>query len=75
MTVLSTFLEFCLNFVSNNLKITTKFDTVREKNSVKIWTNRNTVSKDSQGLHVKSIEWQNDSFKYIFEILIKFAIK
>jgi len=31
MTVLSTFLESSLNFIPNNLKNTTKFDTVREK--------------------------------------------
>jgi len=35
MTVLSTFLEFSLNFLSNNLKNTTKFGTVREKSGVK----------------------------------------
>jgi len=36
MTVLSTFLEYSLNFLSNNLKNTTKFGTVREKSGVKI---------------------------------------
>jgi len=36
MTVLSTFLESALNFLSDNLKNTTKFGTVREKNGVKI---------------------------------------
>jgi len=36
MTVLSTFLETLLNFLSNKLKNTTKFGTVREKSSVKV---------------------------------------
>jgi len=34
MTVLSTFLESLLNILSNNLKNTTKFGTVREKRGV-----------------------------------------
>jgi len=36
LTVLSIFLASSLNFLSNNLKNTTKFGTVREKSSVKI---------------------------------------
>jgi len=36
ITVLSTFLVFLLNFLSKNLKNTTKFGTVREKSGVKI---------------------------------------
>jgi len=36
MTILSTFLKFLLNFLSNNVKNTSKFDTVREKSGVKI---------------------------------------
>jgi len=36
MTVLSTFLESSLNFLSNNLKNTSKFGTVREKNGRKV---------------------------------------
>jgi len=36
ITVLSTFLEFLLNFLFNKLKNTTKFCTVREKSGVKI---------------------------------------
>jgi len=36
MTVLSTFLESLLNFLSNNQRNNTKFGTVREKSDVKI---------------------------------------
>jgi len=36
ITVLSTFLEFSINFLSNNLKKPTKFGTVREKSGVKV---------------------------------------
>jgi len=36
MAVLSTFLEFSLNFLSINLVNTIKFDTVREKGGVKV---------------------------------------
>jgi len=36
MTVLRTFLEFSLNFLSNRLKKTTKFGTVRKKSDVKV---------------------------------------
>jgi len=36
MTVLSTFLEFVLNFSSNNLRHTTNFGTVREKSGLKV---------------------------------------
>jgi len=36
MTLLNAFLESLLNFLSNNLKNTTKFGTVREKSGVKI---------------------------------------
>jgi len=36
MTVLSTFLRSPLNFLSNNLKNTTKFGTVRKKSAVKL---------------------------------------
>jgi len=36
MTVLSRFLKFSLNFLSNNLRNTTKFGTVSEKSGVKI---------------------------------------
>jgi len=36
MTVLSTFLESSFNFLSENLKNTTKFDRVREKSSIKV---------------------------------------
>jgi len=43
MTVLSTFLESSLNVLPNNLKNRTKFGTVREKNSVKVGTDRNRV--------------------------------
>jgi len=35
ITVLSTFLESSLNFLSNNMEDTTKFGTVREKSGVK----------------------------------------
>jgi len=35
MTVLSTFFKSSLNFLCNNLKNSTKFGTVREKNGVK----------------------------------------
>jgi len=38
MTVLSTFLESSLNFLSNDIKNTAKFGTVREKSGVKIST-------------------------------------
>jgi len=48
MTNLSTFLKSLLDFLSNNLKITTKFGTIREKSGVKSWTFKNTVRKDSQ---------------------------
>jgi len=34
--ILSTFLEFSLNFLFNNLRNTTKFGTVRKKSGVKI---------------------------------------
>jgi len=47
MTVLSTFLESSLNFLSNNLRNTTKFGTVMEKSSVKVWIARNTVCRNS----------------------------
>jgi len=43
MTVLSPVLESLLNFLSYNLKNTTKFGTVREKTDVKVGTARNTV--------------------------------
>jgi len=43
MTVLSTFLETSLHFLSNNLRNTKKFGTIREKSGVKAWTDRNTV--------------------------------
>jgi len=47
INVLSTFLKSSLNFLSNNLKNlvknTTKFGIVREKSSVKVRTDRNTV--------------------------------
>jgi len=36
MAVLSTFLKSLLNFLSNNLRDTTKFGTVREKSGVKV---------------------------------------
>jgi len=36
MTVLSTFLESSLNFLSNNIKNTTKPDKIKEKSGVKI---------------------------------------
>jgi len=36
MVVLSTFLECSLNFLSNNIKNTTKFGTVREKSGAQI---------------------------------------
>jgi len=36
MTVLRTFLESSLNFLSNNLKNTPKFGTVSEKSGVKV---------------------------------------
>jgi len=36
MTVLSIFLESPLNFLSNNLKNTIKFGTVRKKSGVKV---------------------------------------
>jgi len=36
MSVLSTFLESSLNFLSNSLKNTTKLGTVREKSGVKV---------------------------------------
>jgi len=36
MTVLSTFLESLLNFLSNNVENTTKFGTVSKKSGVKI---------------------------------------
>jgi len=36
MTVLNTFLEPSLNFLSNNLKNTTKFGIIKEKNGVKV---------------------------------------
>jgi len=42
MTVLSTFLESPLNFLSNNLKIAIKFDTYRKKSGVKVGKARNT---------------------------------
>jgi len=45
MTVLSTFLESPLNFLSNNMKNTTKFGTVRDRIDVKVWNVRNTVLK------------------------------
>jgi len=43
MTVLSTFMESSLNFLSNNPKNTTEFGTVREKSGVKSQSVRNTV--------------------------------
>jgi len=43
MIVLSTFLESSLNFLSDNIKNTTKFGTVREKSGFKVRTARNTV--------------------------------
>jgi len=36
MTILRTFLESSLNFLSNNRQNTAKFDTVREKSGVKV---------------------------------------
>jgi len=48
MTDLNTFLESLLNFLCNDMKNTTKLGTVREKRGVKVWTDRNTVWKDSQ---------------------------
>jgi len=48
MTDLSTFSESSLNFLSNNIKNTTKSDKVKEKSGVKIWTVRNAIWKDSQ---------------------------
>jgi len=36
MTVLSKFLKSSLDFLSNNMKNTTKFDRVREKSGVKV---------------------------------------
>jgi len=36
ITVLNTFLESLLNFLSNNLRNTTKLGTVREKSGVKV---------------------------------------
>jgi len=36
MTVLSTFLESSLNFLSNDIKKTTRFGTGREKSGVKV---------------------------------------
>jgi len=48
ITVLSTFLESSLNFLSNDIKKTTKPGKVREKSGVKVGTDRNTDSKDSQ---------------------------
>jgi len=48
MTVLSTFLESSLNFLSKNQKNTTKFDTVRAKSGIKVCSARNTIGKDSQ---------------------------
>jgi len=36
MTILSTFLEFSINFLSNNLKNKRKFGTVRKKSGVKV---------------------------------------
>jgi len=49
MTVLSTFLESSLNFLSRDTKNTKKSSTVREKSDVKVETVRKTVLKDSQG--------------------------
>jgi len=43
MAVFITLLESSLNFLSNNLKTTTRFGTVRKKSSVKVLTDRNTV--------------------------------
>jgi len=48
MIVLSTFLESSSNFLSYNLKKTTKFGTARKKSGVKVWTARNTVYRNSQ---------------------------
>jgi len=36
ITLLSTFLESSLNLLSNNLRNTTKFGTVREKSGVRV---------------------------------------
>jgi len=36
MTVLTTFVEFSLIFLTNNLKNTRKFSTVREKSGIKV---------------------------------------
>jgi len=49
MIILSTFLESPINFLTNNLKNTKKFGTVREKSGVKVWTAITRIWKDSQG--------------------------
>jgi len=36
ITVLNTFLESLLNYLSNKMKNTTKFGTIRQKSSVKV---------------------------------------
>jgi len=49
MTVLSTFLESSLNFLSNDIKKTTRIGTVTEKSGVKVRIVTNTDWKDSEG--------------------------
>jgi len=49
MTILSTFLESSLKFLSNNIKKNYKISYSQGESGVKIWSARNTVWKDSQG--------------------------
>jgi len=49
ISVLSTFLESSLNFLSNDIKNITKSSTVREKSIIKFETAKMTVIKESQG--------------------------
>jgi len=73
MTVLSTFLESSLNFLSNDIKNATKSGKVSEKSSELPETQFERTVRDKI-TYKTYLEWENDCFKYIFGILIKFPI-
>jgi len=77
MTVLSTFLESSSNFPSNNLKKIKNLVQSRTKAVSKFELSETQFQKTVRNKIVckTDLEWENDSFKHIFGILIKFPIR
>jgi len=73
MTVLGTFLEFSLNFLFQYLKKHYKFFYIQKKVELpKTQFQRIVKNKIAGKTH---LELENDCFKHIFGILIKFPIQ